>query len=197
MAHYETNITAQVLEEMAGGSETAFRKLFDEYKDFVFGFACKMTDDEMAAKDIVQDIFIKLWLQREALGSIDNLTGYIQRLTRNHTINGLKRKAHEEVLLQLMAPAKGNATTEEAVLHRELQGLLLEAVGQLTGQQQKVYELSRNSGLSHAEIANELNISKETVKKHLMAAVKNIQQYINHKNSAIGVLAACLVELWN
>ncbi|SEW44669.1 RNA polymerase sigma-70 factor, ECF subfamily [Chitinophaga arvensicola] len=186
----------QWLERLSNGDESAFRFLFDHYYPFIYSFALRMTDSDPIAKDIVQDVLIKLWLNRDTLPGIDNLGGYINRMTRNLVLNGMKRKAHEENIIRELHPAPGTSSpTEEAALHRELELLLYKAVNLLPEQQQKVYRMSRSEGLRHEEIAQQLNISRETVKKHMMAALRSLKRYLEEHGSTLGCLAICLLKI--
>jgi len=184
-----------LLRQISDGDEHAFRVLFDQYRDFIYSFALHITNSELIAKDIVQDIFIKIWMQRHTLHEISNIKGYMHRLTRNHALNGLKRKAHELSLLQTLPVAASLHTTEETLLYRELERLLDKAVSLLPPQQQRVYQLSRKEGLTHAEIADRLHISTETVKKHLMAALRSIRIYLQQHGSGLYILAICIAEI--
>ncbi|MET3877911.1 RNA polymerase sigma-70 factor [Chitinophaga sp. OAE865] len=189
------NTERQWLERLAGGEESAFRLLFDRYHPFIYSFALRMTASDTIAKDVVQDVLIRIWINRRSLHSIDNLSAYINRMTRNQVLNGMKRRAHEESLIRELYPSReSHNPTEEAALGKELEQLLYKAVAQLPAQQQKVYRMSRIEGLKHDDIAQRLNISRETVKKHMMAALRSVKQYLLENGNAIGLLAICLLE---
>lgn len=184
----------QLLTLIAQGDEHAFRQLFDQYRNFIYFFALRLTESDLIAKDVVQEVFIKLWLQRTSLTEVISLKAWIYRLTRNHVLNGLKRKAHETALLNEIRQTlpETHEPTAETILYRELERLLQEAVQQLPAQQQKAYTLSRGEGLKHDEIAGQLQISSETVKKHIMAAVQSIRAYLSrHGNLLPTLLLIC------
>ncbi|ASZ12028.1 RNA polymerase sigma-70 factor [Chitinophaga pendula] len=195
--HEERNTQQQWLQQLARGEDMAFRQLFDLYHAFIFSFAYKMTASEQIAKDIVQEVMIKVWINRHTLTEIENLPAYINRITRNLVLNGLKRRAHESLLLREIIPANpARNSTEETTLHRELEHLLHKALTQLPPQQQRVYRMSRIEGLHHEEIASKLNISKETVKKHMMAALRTLKDHLRQHGSTITILAICLLDTW-
>lgn len=190
------NTERQWLEQLAGGEEAAFRLLFDRYHPFIYSFALRMTASDTIAKDVVQDVLVKIWINRRSLHQIDNLPAYINRMTRNQVLNGMKRRAHEESLIRELYPyGETRNPTEEAALGKELEQLLHKAIAQLPAQQQKVYRMSRSEGLKHDEIAYRLNISRETVKKHMMAALRSVKQYLADNGNTIGLLAICLLEV--
>lgn len=190
------NTERQWLEQLAGGEESAFRHLFDRYHPFIYSFALRMTASDTIAKDVVQDVLVKIWINRRSLHNIDNLSAYINRMTRNQVLNGMKRRAHEESLIRELYPSgESHNPTEEAALGKELEQLLHKAIAQLPAQQQNVYRMSRIEGLKHDDIAHRLNISRETVKKHMMAALRSVKQYLQENGNTIGLLAICLLEV--
>lgn len=181
------NQDKQLLHQIAQGDENAFRQLFDQYRDLIFSFSFHLTQSEIIAKDVVQDIFVKLWTNRQSLDQIENIRAWILRLTRNHVLNGLKRKAHEEALLREIKAglAEDHHFTENELQYRELEKQLQQAITQLPPQQQRCYLLSRDAGLKHDEIARELGISAETVKKHIMAAIQSIKKHLTRSGNLL------------
>ncbi|WP_346319162.1 RNA polymerase sigma-70 factor [Chitinophaga sp. YIM B06452] len=195
----QTGIDTAWLTGLSRGEESAFRRLFSQYHPFIYSFALRMTGSDALAKDVVQEIFIKLWLHRGELPGVQNLGGYINRLTRNHVLNGMKRMAHESSLLQDLQPqlSAGPAPTEARAEHRDLEMLLDEALRRLPGQQQRVYRMSRMEGLKHEEIATALGISRETVKKHMMAALQAIRLYLRQHSDMPVAALLCLLPLFS
>lgn len=185
------------LERLSEGDELAFRYIFDRYHAFIYSFALRMTDSDVIAKDIVQEVMIRLWINRTNLKEIVNFGGYINRITRNLVLNGIKRKAHENAILDEL-PQQGIHTnsTEETAFRREMEKLLNEAVAELPPQQQQAYTMSRHAGLSHDEIAKAMYISRETVKKHVMAALKSIRSYLEKNGNTIGLLLFLTIEIY-
>lgn len=184
------------LERLSEGDELAFRYIFDRYHAFIYSFARRMTDSDMIAKDIVQDVMIRLWMNRENLAEVTNLGAYINRITRNLVLNGMKRKAYETAFLdELQQNAGYNNSTEETAFRREMEKLLHEAVEQLPPQQRQAYILSRHTGLSHEEISKRMFISRETVKKHVMAALRSIRVYLEKNGNAMGLLLLIIADI--
>lgn len=182
--HHQDN---QLLHQIAKGDETAFRQLFDQYRDLIYSFSYQLTQSEIIAKDVVQDIFVKIWTTRSTLDQIVSIRAWMLRLTRNHLLNGLKRKAHEEALLrEIRAGLSDNhQPTEDALQYRELEKQLQLAIAALPPQQQRCYLLSRDEGMKHDEIAGTLGISQETVKKHIMAAVQSIKKKLTRSGNLL------------
>src|SRR5215469_689859 len=150
-------------------SAESFKCLFDNYKNRVYGYVLTITRSPYAAEEITQEIFIKLWLSRDILKGVDNIDGYIFATARNKTLNYLRKAAYDVRLLRELqeraAPETGN-NVEERTLTGEYDRLLQDALALLSLQRRLVYQLSRERGLNHEEIANHLQLSRNTVKNH-------------------------------
>jgi len=122
---------------------------------------------------------MKIWLGREKLSEVHCFSAWLNTITRNHIYNALRKLAGEELLLEKLLspqfPANPPDVPIENMSLRELQDALEKVIATLTPQQKKVFELSRMEGLRHEEIAMRLNISRETVKKHVSEALRIVR----------------------
>lgn len=175
MIVYRENETALLI-KVAEGDKSAFTELFHAYRDKLFSFIYRMTASVEASEDVVQDVFLKIWIGRETLREVDNFNAYLFRIARNHAINGLKRMAHETLIISGLRSEQAGTGTEEQLDQKAIQELIKRAVDSLPEQQKKVYTLGRENGLSQQEIAAALNISVSTVKSHMNQALKTIRQ---------------------
>jgi len=180
---------------VAAGKEQAFRELYEQYRNQVFYFGCKFLKSPTEAEDVLQEVFSKIWINRKGLPDINDFSKYLNTLTLNHIYSLLRRKACRESFLSksIFATQPAMEAAFETVDLRSLEGLIQQAVVQLPPQQQKVFELSRMQGLKHEEIAQQLNISHETVKKHIMEALRNVRRYLADKGEI--VVTSCLLIL--
>lgn len=176
-----SNIDKALILQVSEGDEGAFRILFDQYRNKIFSIAWKITGVESAAEDVVQEVFIKLWMNKEKLAEIENFNAYLNTITRNHIFNNLRKVAYEQTFLEELIRLQSVNTIDvsDSVLYNELQNLVHRAIQQLTPQQKKVFQLSRTDGLKHAEIAARLNISRSTVKDHIVEALRSIRTFLN------------------
>jgi RNA polymerase sigma-70 factor (family 1) len=180
----------ELLMEIASGDERAFRSLFDHYRRKVYFVAWRLLQAEGEAEDVLQEVFTKVWVNREKLAEVDSFKAYLNTLLRNHIYNCLRKKANEEnFLLETLKDgrAPGDAAHHRAELN-ELHLLLQQAVNTLPPQQKKVFQLGRLEGRKHEEIAEELGISRETVKKHMMAALQAVKDFLRRRGKVLLVL---------
>ena len=185
-----SNIDKALILQISKGDEYAFRMLFDQYRDKIFSIAWKITRVRSAGEDVVQEVFIKLWMNKEKLAEVENLNAYVNKITRNHILNNLRKVAYEQTFLEDLIKEQSVNTEKvsDPVLYNELQNLVHRAIQQLSPQQKKVFQLSRTEGLKHAEIAAQLNISQSTVKDHMVEALRSIKIFLNAHESLIGLL---------
>jgi RNA polymerase sigma-70 factor (family 1) len=176
--NYSTYEEKALVVLVAGGDETAFHTLYSHHRDRVYTIALRLLQSASLAEDVLQEVFLKIWLGRENLPKINNFSAYLNTITRNHIYNTLRKQAYEELLLERlfslqMASLKGTALDD--ISYRELREALQKVVATLTPQQKRVFELSRMEGLKHEDIARQLNVSRETVKKHVSDALRMVR----------------------
>lgn len=171
---------AALVVQMAQGDETAFRQLFDRYWDNIYGVALTFTKSPDIAEEIVQDVFLKIWLKRDQLPAVEKFDAYLFIVARNHILNKLRKKIKEEPLLDLALDEiqESANTPENIVVTKEYERLVRQAVEQLPPQQRLIYNLSRQQGLSQEEIAASLHISRNTVKSHMNKALQVIRSFL-------------------
>lgn len=181
MLNKEKDVLDNLLGRIVKGDENAFRQLFDTYSGKVYAFALKLTHSETLAEEIVQDIFLKVWLNRQALSTIIYFPSYLYSITKNHAFNVLKRltlEANIKAAISLEL-TEIQHETEGRIVFNEYQRILNEAIEKLPSQQRKVYTLCQLEGLTYEEAATLLNLSRLTVKTHMQHALCFIRGYFN------------------
>jgi RNA polymerase sigma-70 factor (family 1) len=190
-----TNTDKALFERIATGDETAFGIIFFRYTARLAPFVYKLLQSDSWTEEIVQDVFLRLWQSRQQLATIEHPSAYLYQMASNRTLDYIKRNARD-VKLQYYAsrwimPGVNHPETDQDF--REVELLLKEAVTRLSAQRRKVYELVREEGLSHAEIAGRLRISKHTVRNHVAEALQEIRIYLR-EHGVMVVLLLSLVE---
>jgi RNA polymerase sigma-70 factor (ECF subfamily) len=175
---------------LAEDSEYAFQLLFDRYHSLVYRMAMMYVKSPALAEDIVQDVFLKLWFQRKSLLQLSSLESWICILTRNFTINCLKKLAHEWTARGKWANehAAFESDTDYRIRNAQYKALLSQAIEQLPPQQQKVYQLAKEKGLSYEAIGSQLSLSPLTVKTHMSRALAAIRAYLQQHDREFLIL---------
>ena len=85
-----------LLLKVVDGDENAFGQLFKIYYNQLGDFIMRITESELLTQEIVQDVFLKIWINRSSLAEIDSFRAYLLVVARNHAFNCLKKIAREE-----------------------------------------------------------------------------------------------------
>ncbi len=133
------------------------------------------------AEELVQDIFVKLWLTRETLVQIESFRSFLLIICRNHAFNAIKKMVREKN--REWEWSQGSIQRAEEDLHQQEALLLLidEAVEHLPPRQQKAWILCRRNGLKYDQAAHEMQVSKDAIKKYLQYANAAIKKYVSGK----------------
>lgn len=169
----------ELLVRVSEGDEKAFSILFYTYHKPLATYIYKLTASKEAAEEITQDAFVKAWRQRSQLASISSFRSWLFTICRNQALNAMRD--HSRKLLKHNQFLQQQHTVEEISVTTDLKyldGIVASAIAQLPPQQQKAYLLSRQRGMKHAEIATEMQLSPETVKRHISMALQSIQKQL-------------------
>lgn len=185
----------QLLLQISEGDEQAFAVLVKMYSGLLFTYLVKLTKDRDIASDVVQDIFTQLWLTRESLKGVESFRSWLFVISRHHAVRMLKNIDRENKIRQewhqLQADPVNMEARDQASFKEAYDNLVNNAIDRLPPQQKKVWSLARIEGKKYAEIAEEMHISRETVKKYLQIASLSIVDYI--KSHGLPVIIAYLI----
>jgi RNA polymerase sigma-70 factor (ECF subfamily) len=165
---------------LAGDSEYAFQLVFDRHRNHIYKVAMLYVKSPAIAEEVVQDVFLKLWMQRKNLSEIRSLESWLFTLTKNITLNYLKKLAHEWTARSkwVKQNRQSESTTDYKIRSSESRQLLQQAIDSLPEQQQKIYRLAKEESLSYEEISQKLSISPLTVKTHMARALASIRSFL-------------------
>jgi len=180
----------QLFTSLAQGDNLAFEKLYKLYFPRLYAFAFKIINDSGLAKDVVQNVFIKVWELRASF-SFENPEAFIYQMVRNASLNYVR---HLRVVDNLKSRIQNQFQGEELyyidmvgnepyiLIEKELNEKILEVMNSLPEKCLIVFRMSRLEGLKNAEIAERLNISLKAVEKHITKAMKvykeNFPEYL-------------------
>ena len=188
---------SELLLRISQGDPHAFRQMFAVYSRQVYSLCLQLTKDAEQAKDLTQEIFARLWVKREQLGSVYHFKGFLTTMALNLVRNHLQKKVldltNDAYLISYFE--EGAPKPDMALELKELQGMLQEAVDHLPPQLNRSFVLSRMAGMSHAEIAHQMKLSPLTVKSHIARALTFIRGYLEqHHAEALTVLCVAVVR---
>ncbi len=182
-----------LLQQIAERDENAFKSLFDLYKDRLFLYINGIIKSKEVSEEIVMDVFLKIWLGKEIVNQIENFDAFLFRVAYNKSIDFLRSAARDPKLRDLVwheMQVEGGLNADQQVITREYEKKLREAIGQLSPQRRLVYQMSREKGFSHLDIARQLQLSKHTVSNHIVESQRFIRSYlIRHLDIAVLLLS--------
>jgi RNA polymerase sigma-70 factor (ECF subfamily) len=163
-----------LIDRLQKRDETVFEEVFKTYYKNLHAYSCSLLNDEMAADEMVQNVFYKLWERTENLSISGSVAAYLYRAVNNESLNYLKhlkvRSQH-----QLYVSHRSNETAQNAsgkIEMKELEGRLQKAMNELPEQCRTIFQLSRFEELRYREIADRLEISVKTVENQMGKALK-------------------------
>ena len=170
----------ELLLKISKGDEDAFNKMVEVYTPMIYATALAYIKIVESAEDTTQEVFYKVWKNRTKLTEVESLKDYLFIITRNEVLSSLRKKGPSYPLGEHLDNTlkEKNLCPGDTLSHRQLQQTLQKAVTMLPPQQKQAYLLSREEGLQHNEIAEKMNLSRNTVKNHIIAALNFIRQYV-------------------
>lgn len=175
------NNEKELLLRIAEGDEDAFGIFFRTYASGLRVSVAAFIKDTYGVTEVLQEAFIKIWLNREKLLQVEHLNAYLKRLVLNETFNYLNKLARKEKLyngVMYAEPAVADGGPEDLLSFKETQWIVQNAIRSLPPQRRMIYQLSRNKGLNSVEIAGELQLSPDYVRKAISAARQHIRQHL-------------------
>ncbi|MGV3528090.1 MAG: RNA polymerase sigma-70 factor [Flavisolibacter sp.] len=185
----------ELFRRIAGGDQVAFTAFFHKYRSQLFAYAMALTKTTAASEEVVQEVFLKIWAGREKLSAIENPPGYLYRIGKNVGVDYLRKLASGRRAAVQLSTSDNDNTTLESLDVTETRRLISEAMEQLTTSQREVFRLSRYEGLNYDEIAEKLGISRNTVKNHLVSALKTVRSYLSSQyDPVVALILTAMLE---
>lgn len=182
----EKSIHCETIKKLQESSYEAFDTLYNVYADSLYGFALLHTKSTVQAEDIVQDTFLKLWNMRESLSVEGSFKSMLFTIAKNHVIDIFRQQVNRANFEDYIAFCEDenllDNTSVEKVYYNDFLEKLAIAKQKLTPAQRNIFELSREEGMSNTEIAAASNLSEQTVKNHLSAALKVLRVELGKYN---------------
>lgn len=160
------------------GDESVFQALFVDYYPSLISFAVKYVDLEEVAEDIVQDVFVKVWETRQKLREVDNLSAYLYQMVRFKCFNHLRAEKVRQDATRSFTEEMDVVEMNEYI-REETFRIVMHVVDELPAGSRNVFSRAIQ-GYSAKEIADELGITIETVKKQKQNARRVLKEKLGN-----------------
>ncbi len=176
--NYKTTIDHNLLQRVSEGDSSAFVTLYEEITPSLNIFLINYLKCPDMADDVMQEIFIKVWEKRTELPRVDNFRSWIFTITKNHTLNVLKKIAADNAAIVEIIQNYNFASNspENILLEKEYFQELKKRVEALPSQTQRVFALCREENNTYEQVAEKLGISRNAIKKHIVRANKKLKE---------------------
>lgn len=162
----------------------AFDELYLRHYEALYRNILKYTREPVAAKDILQDVFVQLWEKRSKINTTSSsVAGLLFVISRHMCIDYARKKLREETCRRLCSNADWYSSDGYSIRYREDEGTarLEKAIQRLSPQKRRTLTLCKLQGMTYVEAARELHISPHTVKEYLSNAIVSLNDYMKKK----------------
>ncbi|MEG3655866.1 RNA polymerase sigma-70 factor [Arenibacter palladensis] len=167
----------QLIASLKKGNKVAFKTIFELYEKRLYYFIHSITKSDYASEEILQEVFIKIWLKKESLDVRHSFDAFLFTIAKNSTYNYLRSIASQESLKKEYYKNINslNEETENSILLAEYEDLVNDILENIPTQKRSIFILSKQQGKSNEEIADLLGITQKTVKNHLWKTLQIIR----------------------
>lgn len=184
MKLFENTSDQELVRKIKTGAKGAYQELFERYAPRIYNFSLAYLKNKPDAEELVQDVFMKIWEKRSDLDQTKNIKAFIFKVAVNTIYDFIRKKNIENAFNNFVKsnsnPDRNNTWHE--VIFENMKQNLQKLVAQLPKQQQKIFYLSKEKGLTNNEIAKQLNVSKRTVENHLYRAISFLKKHFKNES---------------
>jgi RNA polymerase sigma-70 factor (family 1) len=182
---------------LSAGDSKAFELLYHQYKDPIYSNLLKLVRTKDTAEEVLQDVFYKVWANREQLADMQSFSGYLYRMSANRVTDFYRRAAQDrklqEQLIYTMTELYDHV--EESIDYKESNALLEQAISALPPQRKLIFNLCKIEGKSYEEVGQLLGISTSTINSQMVKASKSIKEHLLlSQKAAFIIVMACLTS---
>ena len=164
-----------LLEKLSCGEENAIEQIYSIYWRPLFIYGYNILKDKAACEDIIQDLFLQLWIKRESLNIKESLEAYLHAAVRYQIFRYIRNNPAENRFFENLDERVATTSSESIIDLKEINQLVNSVVNELPEKCRTVFILSREQQLSHKEIANQLHISTKTVENQITIALHRLR----------------------
>lgn len=174
MQHYPTHTDKELLRMLSQHDELAFAEIYNRYWKLLYSSAHNILQVKAAAQDAVQEVFISLWKRRADI-QVDALQPYLHQAVRFQVFKAIRAEKTDQQFFNRLALITRDILFEDPVLFKELETLYQQLINALPADEQEIFRLHRDSGLTYKQIAEQKNISVKTVEKKMSRSLRELR----------------------
>jgi RNA polymerase sigma-70 factor (ECF subfamily) len=178
MMQYRNHSDKELIDLLKAGDHAAYLEIYDRYKTVLQQHAWKKLGRAEDVQDLIQDLFTELWVKREVLTLTTGLANYLFTAIRNRALNLIYKRRKEAPYLDSLQEfiREGNYLIDLQIREKEFQELIQKEVDSLPPRMKEVFQLCREEGLSHKQIAERLGTSEHTIAKQMTNVLKILRK---------------------
>nr|WP_121269793.1 RNA polymerase sigma-70 factor [Pedobacter schmidteae] len=197
MAAYSEFTNQELSGLLRQGDEPAFAELYKIYGPRIYSNLKRLTKDDELAKELLQEVFFKVWEKRDGLNVAVSFQAYLYKISENMVRDFFRRASRDKKLMEHLVNAASEfySTVEDLYISKEDQGLFQKAIDELPPQRKKIFKLCKIEGKSYEEVSVLLGVSTSTVNDHIVKATKAIRLSLGGAghNAMIGIAASLIM----
>ena len=172
------------------GDETAFEALYRLYSKRLFGYLIRLVKSETIAADLLQDIFVKIWNNRQNVDSEQSFRSYLFRIAENLVYDFFRKAARDKKLQAALLDSYADSYShvEESFCDAENDHLLKEVIKRLPAKRRQVFQLIKMEERSYEEVSELLHVSASTINDHVVKATKSVRKNLERYMTVISTL---------
>ena len=171
---------AELVVRLQQDEVNAFDTLYWKYHQAVYRNIFKFVKEQIVTEDILQEVFAKLWEKRKEINASQSVAGWLFVISFNLSVDYVRKRLREQTIHKelLNLDFDDNYSLDRKGIYEEQYQLLEKAIANLSPKKRKIVTLCKLEGKTYDEVAEELKISRNTVKEHLSIAMVKLNDYI-------------------
>lgn len=178
-----TVLTKSMILDFINGEEYAFTNIYKLYYKDIWSYCFKHTRSSEIAEELASDVFLRFWEARTKLDPEKEVKPYLLTITKNVTFTWLKRMLTDQKMKNEFRGryiSDQDDAKQDVVIAASMDlALLRKIMSKMPVKRRETFELCKIEGLSYAEAANILSVSKETIKEHMSLAKRDMNKLAN------------------
>jgi RNA polymerase sigma factor (sigma-70 family) len=181
--------------EFIGGSERAFNKIYQKYAPDVLHLGRRVFHDENLATEFLQEFMTHVWERHDKFIGVNNFNAFLWRMAWNFAFDKQRRIITQQQMLERFRRESDKPVhndVDQQFAKSDINTIIERALASTTPRRKEIFKLSREQGLSPAEIAERLSLAKQTVNNEMVQVLKTIRLYLQSNAITMVVLTVCL-----